>query len=64
MMGNYYFEHKKKPNTFKNDGYLRNSTLILLGFASAFFPRLLTTLGAPSPINFAHFAIIPVACLM
>ena len=45
-------------------GYLRNSTLILMGFASAFFPRLLDSMGAPSPINFAHFAIIPVACLV
>lgn len=45
-------------------GYLRNSTLILIGFASAFFPRLLASMGAPSPINFVHFLVIPVACLI
>ena len=38
---------------------VRNSTLILIGFATAFFPRLLTYFGAPSPINFVHFVIIP-----
>lgn len=43
----------------QNSGYVKNSTLILLGFASAFFPRLLTSLGAPSIINFVHFVIIP-----
>lgn len=36
-----------------------NSTLLLLAFASAFFPRLLDTLGAPSAINFLHFATVP-----
>ena len=45
----------------QNSGYVRNSTLILLGFASAFFPRLLSSFGAPSVINFAHFVIIPCA---
>ncbi len=45
----------------QNSGYVRNSTLILLGFASAFFPRLLSLLGAPSVINFVHFVIIPCA---
>ena len=38
---------------------IKNSTLILIGFATAFFPRLLSSFGAPSPINFAHFAVIP-----
>ncbi|MEM8501864.1 MAG: hypothetical protein AAF716_01775 [Cyanobacteria bacterium P01_D01_bin.1] len=37
-----------------------NSRLILLGFATAFFPRLLSSFGAPSVINFAHFGVIPV----
>lgn len=48
----------------KNDGHIRNSTLILVGFASAFFPRLLDSLGAPSVINFVHFGVIPSACLI
>ena len=43
---------KKKEN-------IRNSTLILIGFATAFFPRLPYYFGAPSPINFVHFAVIP-----
>ena len=46
------------------DGYIRNSTLILFGFCSAFFPRLLSQLGAPSVINFAHFGILPSVCLI
>lgn len=41
---------------------IKNSTLILIGFATAFFPRLLTSFGAPSPINFAHFIVIPIVC--
>ncbi|GAB4366851.1 MAG: hypothetical protein Kow00121_04600 [Elainellaceae cyanobacterium] len=40
---------------------IRNSTLLLLAFATAFFPRFLAFWGAPSVINFAHFGVIPVA---
>ncbi|ARV58404.1 hypothetical protein BZZ01_06915 [Nostocales cyanobacterium HT-58-2] len=46
----------------KKDGYVRNSTLILIAFASAFFPRIIDTLGAPPPINFVHFITVPLAC--
>lgn len=35
----------------------RNGTLALLLFAAAFFPRLLTTVGAPKILDFGHFAI-------
>jgi len=38
-----------------------NSTMLLIGFATAFFPRLLSSFGAPSVINFAHFGVIPAA---
>lgn len=48
---------KNSPAAKKN--YIRVSTLVLLAFASAFFPRLLDSLGAPSPINFFHFATVP-----
>lgn len=48
----------------QDPGKIRNSNLILFGFASAFFPRLLDTLGAPSIINFVHFGIIPLAVLI
>lgn len=44
----------------KKKGTIRSSTLILIGFATAFFPRLLTYFGAPSPLNFVHFLILPV----
>lgn len=37
---------------------IKNSTLILITFATVFFPRLLSTFGAPSVINFAHFAVV------
>lgn len=43
----------------KQNGIVNNSTLLLLAFATAFFPRVLDTLGAPSPINFLHFATVP-----
>ena len=48
----------------KNNGQVRNSTLILFGFATAFFPRLLDSFGAPSVINFVHFGAIPSAFLV
>ena len=45
-------------------GVVSNSRLILLGFASAFFPRLLDSLGAPAVINFVHFGVIPAVFLI
>ena len=39
---------------------ISNSTLILIGFATAFFPRLLSYFGVSSLINFVHFLVIPV----
>jgi hypothetical protein len=41
-------------------GVIKNSTLLLIGFSTVFFPRLFTYFGAPSPLNFAHFIIIPI----
>ena len=40
---------------------IKSSTLLLLAFATVFFPRLIESAGAPSIINFAHFAIVPLA---
>jgi hypothetical protein len=37
---------------------VRNSTLLLIGFATVFFPRLLTYFGAPSLLNFVHFIVV------
>ncbi|BAY34818.1 hypothetical protein NIES2107_67270 [Nostoc carneum NIES-2107] len=49
---------KKKP------GYVKNIVLILLAFASAFYPRIINAAGAPSIINFVHFLIVPVVLLI
>ena len=46
----------------KSKGYVTNSNLTLFGIGTALFPRILTALKIPSPINFLHFAIIPLAC--
>lgn len=43
---------------------IQNSTLIILAFSTAFFPRCLESLGAPAPVNFIHFLLIPSACLV
>lgn len=46
----------------KQEGYIKSSLLILIAFATAFFPRIISSIGAPSPINFVHFAMVPLAC--
>ncbi|MEO1181078.1 MAG: hypothetical protein AAFX51_09545 [Cyanobacteria bacterium J06636_28] len=46
------------------EGRIGSMTMILVGFASAFFPRLLASMGAPAIINFVHFGIIPSAFLI
>jgi hypothetical protein len=43
----------------KNRDYISSSTLALVALASALFPRLLESGGAPAPINFLHFAVVP-----
>lgn len=43
-------------------GYLTNSTLLLIAFATAFFPRIVQSAGIPSIVNFVHFAVVPAAC--
>lgn len=40
---------------------LKNSLLILIAFATAFFPRILHAIGFPSVIDFLHFGIVPLA---
>lgn len=45
---------------YKQKESIGNATLILAAFATAFFPRLFTYFGAPSPLNFVHFLVIPV----
>lgn len=48
----------------KRKGYLKNSTMVLLAFCTAFFSRCLEAIGFPAPINFVHFLIIPLTCLV
>lgn len=43
--------------------FFKSSTLLLFAFATVFFPRIVESLGAPSVINFVHFAVVPVACI-
>lgn len=43
-------------NAFKT---IRVSTLLVIAFATVFFPRVLDNLGAPSAVNFVHFAVVP-----
>ena len=38
---------------------IKNSTFFVIGFATAFFPRLPSSFGFPSAINFVHFLVIP-----
>ncbi len=52
-----YKDSTKNKNTYL---YYSNSTLIIFAFATAFYPRLLTYFGAPKPLNFAHFIVIPI----
>jgi hypothetical protein len=46
----------------KHKGLVKNSSLILIAFATAFFPRILSSVGIPSFVNFLHFALVPLAC--
>ncbi|MDF5728063.1 MAG: hypothetical protein PUP92_08475, partial [Rhizonema sp. PD38] len=41
--------------------FIKTSVLILIAYASAFFPRIIQSIGAPSIINFLHFATVPLA---
>ena len=45
----------------KKKGLVKNSNLILFAFATAFFPRIIEAVGAPSLINFFHFITVPFA---
>lgn len=45
----------------RKKSYLKTTTIVLLAFASAFFPRIIESAGAPSIVNFVHFAIVPFA---
>ena len=46
----------------KQTGNVASSNLVLGAFATAFLPRVIGALGAPSAINFLHFLTIPWVC--
>lgn len=50
------------PQTQVSKGFVAGSSLLLLTFAVAFFPRILEAMGAPAPINFLHFILLPLVC--
>ena len=39
--------------------HFKSHHLVLLALATVIFPRLVTALGAPNILNFAHFACVP-----
>ncbi|AFY76767.1 MAG: hypothetical protein IGR93_12645 [Hydrococcus sp. C42_A2020_068] len=47
--------------SLKRKESIKTSTIILFAFATAFFPRLLDSAGAPSIVNFFHFVAVPFA---
>ena len=49
---------------YKQKESVGNATLILAAFATAFFPRLFTYFGAPAPLNFVHFIVVPTVSLI
>ena len=46
----------------KSSGFISGSRLLITAFLVAFFPRILQSMGAPAPINFLHFIIVPIVC--
>jgi hypothetical protein len=45
----------------KRDGFISSSVLLLIAFFTAFFPRIITTMGVPAALNFLHFLTVPFA---
>jgi hypothetical protein len=56
----------KNPSTVKNKkSYIDNSNLIIFTFITVFYPRIVCTLtGAPSILNFGHFATVTIALIV
>lgn len=55
-------EVRQNPSRNRSGYLLKSSVLLLIAFATAFFPRIIEAAGLPSIINFIHFAIVPLAC--
>lgn len=45
-------------------GYISGTSLLLIAFSFVFFPRLVDAAGAPSAVNFLHFAVVPAVFLI
>ncbi|MEM7555692.1 MAG: hypothetical protein AAF378_16645 [Cyanobacteria bacterium P01_A01_bin.84] len=43
--------------------FIKNSILLIIAFVSAFFPRVLSGIGFPAPINFVHLIFVPAIAL-
>lgn len=54
--------HNQKVNSLMS--IVKISDLVLVTFAIAFFPRVVTAMGVPSVINFVHFLFIPILCVL
>lgn len=50
-------------STKKRTGYFQLSTLVMLAFCLAFYPRVLTALKFPSIVNLLHLGIVPWVCV-
>jgi hypothetical protein len=50
--------------TKRQADYISGSTLILIAFATAFFPRIIASRGPLSIINFFHLFIVPILALV
>jgi hypothetical protein len=44
--------------------YITSLTLILIAFSTAFYPRIISAVGVPKPINFVHFLFVPFAVIV
>jgi len=47
----------------KRKGYIQLTALVMIAFASAFFPAVLTLAKFPSTVNLVHFIIVPWLCI-
>ncbi|MDF5715936.1 MAG: hypothetical protein PUP93_19135 [Rhizonema sp. NSF051] len=43
---------------------ISSTTLIIISFLSAFYPRIISAYGVPSVINFVHFLVVPFALVV
>lgn len=48
----------------QNKHFVSLSTLVLIVFSTAFFPKVLLLFGAPSAIALAHLGLVPIFCLL